>query len=86
MPYQDPTVWWDFQSEIPEWLQEKGLILWPNIGVCGQEYSREDWQITETEQSGKISILTYGTYKTYSKHGNVQYNIDYDMGDPMYMV
>jgi hypothetical protein len=48
VPYQDPPVWWDPQSEIPEWLREKGLIVWPNVGVCGQEYSREDWQITET--------------------------------------
>ena len=47
VPYRDPPVWWDPQSEIPEWLQEKGLIVWPNVGVCGQEYSREDWQ-TET--------------------------------------
>jgi len=61
-PYRDLPVWWDPQSEIPELLHEKGLILWPNIGVCGQEYGREDWQITETCQSSIISILTYGTY------------------------
>jgi len=48
VPYRDPPVWWDPQSEIPEWLPEKGLLVWPNVGVCGQEYSREDWQITET--------------------------------------
>jgi len=48
VPYRDPPVWWDPQSKIPEWLREKGLIVWPNVGVCGQEYSREDWQITET--------------------------------------
>jgi hypothetical protein len=48
VPYRNPPVWWDPQSEIPEWLWEKGLIVWPNVGVCGQEYSREDWQITET--------------------------------------
>jgi len=47
-PYQDPPVWWDLQSVIPEWLREKGLTVWPNVEVCGQEYSREDWQITET--------------------------------------
>jgi len=46
--YRDPPVWWDPQSEIPEWLREKGLIVWPNVGFGGQEYSREDWQITET--------------------------------------
>jgi hypothetical protein len=48
VPYRDPPVWWDPQSEIPEWLREKGLIVWPNVEVCGQEYSQEDWQITET--------------------------------------
>jgi len=39
VPYWDPPVWWDLQSEIPEWLCKNGLIVWPNIGVCGQEYS-----------------------------------------------
>jgi len=71
---------------IPAWLWEKCLIVWPNIGVCGQEYSQEDWQITETEQSSIISILTDGIYKTYSKPGEVQYNFDSDIRDPMYMV
>jgi hypothetical protein len=47
-PYRDTTVWWDQQSEFPKWLRQKGLIVWPNIRVCGQQYSREDWQITET--------------------------------------
>jgi len=86
VPYRDPPVWWDPQSEIPEWLQEKCLIVWPNEGVCGQEYSREDWQITEPLQSGIISILTYGIYKTYSEHGKVQYNFDSDMRDQTYTV
>jgi len=35
-------VLWDPQSEIPECLREKGFIVWPNGGVCGQEYSQED--------------------------------------------
>jgi hypothetical protein len=35
VPYRDPPVWWDPQSEIPEWLREKSLIVWPNVGVCG---------------------------------------------------
>jgi hypothetical protein len=48
VPYRDSQVCWDLQSEIPKWLREKGVIVWPNVGVCGQEYSREDWQITET--------------------------------------
>jgi len=48
VPYLDSPVWFDLQSEIPEWLCEKGVIVWPNVGVCGQEYSWEDWQITET--------------------------------------
>jgi len=86
VPDRDPPVWWDLQCEIPEWLREKSLIVWPNIGVCGQEYSREDWQITESLQSCIISILTYGIYKTYSEHGKVQYNFDSDMRDPTYTV
>jgi len=45
---QDSPVWWHPQSEIPEWLPKKGPIVWPKVGVCGQEYSQEDWQITET--------------------------------------
>jgi len=45
---QNPPEWWDWQSEIPEWLWEKGLMVSLNIGVCGQEYCQEDWQITET--------------------------------------
>jgi hypothetical protein len=48
LPYQDSPVLWDPQSEIPEWSSEKGLIVWPNVGVCGQEYGWEVWQITET--------------------------------------
>ena len=51
---------------------ENGLTVSPNIDVYGQEYCREDWQITEIQQSGVISILTYGTYKTYSERGKVQ--------------
>jgi len=48
MPYRDAPVWWDSPYNIPEWLGEKSLIVWPNVGVCGQEYCQEDWQITET--------------------------------------
>jgi len=48
MPYRDPPVWWDSPSNNPEWLREKGLIVWPHVGACGQQYSWEDWQITET--------------------------------------
>jgi len=48
LPYRDAPVCSDLLSEMPEWLREKGVIVWPNVGVCGQEYSREDWQITET--------------------------------------
>jgi hypothetical protein len=35
--FQDPPVWWNSQSEIPLWLQQKGLIVWPNIGVHQQK-------------------------------------------------
>jgi len=86
VPYHNPAGWWDPQIEIPELFQEIGLIVWPNIGVCMQEYSQDDWQITKTQQSGIISILTYGIYKTYSEHGKVQYKFDYDMRDPTYTV
>jgi len=48
VPYGDPPVLLNPQSGIPELLREKGLIVWPKVGVCGQEYSRDDWQITET--------------------------------------
>jgi len=48
VPYRDSPVWWDLLSEIPQWLREKGLIVWPNLGVCGQEYGQDDWQIAET--------------------------------------
>jgi len=48
MQFRDPAVWWDPQSEIREWLWEKCLIELPNVGVFGHEYSREDWQITDT--------------------------------------
>jgi len=43
---RDQPVWCEPQSKIPQWLREKGLIVWPNVGVCGQEYSQEDWKIT----------------------------------------
>jgi len=86
VPYWDPHLWCNPQGEIPEWLLEQGFIVQPNVGVCGQEYIPEDWQITETYQSGIISILTYGTYKTYSRHGKVQYNSDSGMGEQMHPV
>jgi len=60
--YRDSPGWWDPLSEIPAWLHEKGIIMWPNVEVCGKEYAWEDWQITEAEQCTIISILTYGTY------------------------
>jgi hypothetical protein len=37
VPYRDRPVWWDPQSEIPMWLRELGLIVRPNVGICGQE-------------------------------------------------
>jgi len=43
VPYWNLPVWWDPQSEIPEWLREKGLIVRPKVGVCEYEYGREDW-------------------------------------------
>ena len=43
---RNPPVWWDPQSMIPQWLREKGLIVWPNVVVCRQEYSQEDLKIT----------------------------------------
>ena len=86
MRYRDPPVCWDPQCEIPEWMRETGLIVRANVGVYRQQYSREDWQITESYQSGIISILTYGIYKTYSEHGKVQYNFDSDMRDQTYTV
>jgi hypothetical protein len=61
--YRDPPVWWDPQSKIPAWLWGNGLLVLSNLGVCGQAYSRKDWQITETYQSGIISILSYGIDK-----------------------
>jgi len=45
---QHSSARWIPQRNILEWLHESSRIVWPNVGVCAQPYSQEDWQITET--------------------------------------